>query len=171
MSADTKHCNICDTTKPTADFNKNARSKDGLQSECKACKATRYAAAKDSIRKRQQESWAKYAEANREKLLTKSKRYRAANRDAIAEKKAAYKAANPIKLAAKSAVHSHVLTGRLERKACEVCGASPTEAHHDDYSKPLDVRWLCKRHHRLWHIANGPGKNAAIEAAVWGEKT
>jgi hypothetical protein len=30
---------------------------------------------------------------------------------------------------------------------CSVCGAEPTEAHHQDYAKPLDVQWLCKSHH------------------------
>jgi hypothetical protein len=26
--------------------------------------------------------------------------------------------------------------------------------HHDDYSKPLDVRWFCRRHHLLHHAPN-----------------
>jgi hypothetical protein len=41
--------------------------------------------------------------------------------------------------------------GRLARQPCEVCGNPKTQAHHDDYSKPLDVRWLCVVHHALHH--------------------
>ena len=41
--------------------------------------------------------------------------------------------------------------GRLTKSACEVCGSLTAEAHHDDYSKPLDVRWLCKKHHHEHH--------------------
>jgi hypothetical protein len=40
--------------------------------------------------------------------------------------------------------------GRLIRKPCEKCGKK-AQAHHDDYSKPLDVRWLCFKHHREFH--------------------
>lgn len=42
--------------------------------------------------------------------------------------------------------------GRLVRQPCEVCGAERVEAHHDDYSRPYDVRWLCKRHHDEHHM-------------------
>jgi hypothetical protein len=38
--------------------------------------------------------------------------------------------------------------GRVKRQPCEVCGAPKAEAHHEDYSKPLDVEWLCPTHHR-----------------------
>jgi hypothetical protein len=42
-------------------------------------------------------------------------------------------------------------TGRLVRSTCEVCGSQRVHAHHDDYSKPLDVRWLCPPHHQEHH--------------------
>jgi len=42
--------------------------------------------------------------------------------------------------------------GDLERQPCEVCKTRiDVEAHHDDYTKPLQVRWLCKRHHAEHH--------------------
>ncbi len=42
--------------------------------------------------------------------------------------------------------------GRLIRRPCEVCAEIIVEAHHDDYSKPLEVRWLCGHHHREHHM-------------------
>lgn len=45
-----------------------------------------------------------------------------------------------------------VRRGVITRGPCEVCGdASDVEAHHDDYSKPLEVRWLCTKHHGEQH--------------------
>lgn len=53
-----------------------------------------------------------------------------------------------------------IRSGKLVRGPCEVCGTSKrVGAHHDDYNKPLDVRWLCGTHHRIWHAENGPGAN------------
>ena len=46
-----------------------------------------------------------------------------------------------------------VRDGRLLRGACEVCGAEKVHAHHDDYSKPLEVRWLCPKHHAANHAS------------------
>lgn len=45
---------------------------------------------------------------------------------------------------------------RLFRQPCEVCGRTKVQAHHDDYSKPLDVKWLCPHHHKALHKAIGP---------------
>lgn len=39
----------------------------------------------------------------------------------------------------------------LERQPCEVCGNPDVVAHHDDYTKPLEVRWLCRSHHAKFH--------------------
>jgi hypothetical protein len=52
--------------------------------------------------------------------------------------------------AARHAVNRAVARGELERGECELAGlecSGPIEGHHDDYSRPLEVRWLCKRHH------------------------
>lgn len=48
---------------------------------------------------------------------------------------------------ARNKVRTAIAAGRLARQSCEVCGAEPTHGHHDDYDKPLDVRWLCPSHH------------------------
>jgi len=61
---------------------------------------------------------------------------------------------------------AHVITGnairdgRLEKRPCEVCGAKHVHAYHDDYAKPLEVRWLFPKHHQEWHDRHGEGKNA-----------
>ena len=41
--------------------------------------------------------------------------------------------------------------GRLTKKPCEECGSTRVQAHHEDYSKPLQVRWLCPKHHNREH--------------------
>lgn len=43
--------------------------------------------------------------------------------------------------------------GVLSYLPCEVCGIddASVEAHHDDYGKPLQVRWLCSWHHAEHH--------------------
>ena len=47
--------------------------------------------------------------------------------------------------------------GRLKKGPCEKCGQASVEAHHDDYSKPLSVRWLCRLHHEEIHGGAGCG--------------
>lgn len=46
--------------------------------------------------------------------------------------------------------------GEIIKQPCEKCGATETQAHHDDYNKPLDVRWLCDACHKEWHRNNTP---------------
>jgi hypothetical protein len=44
-----------------------------------------------------------------------------------------------------------VKSGLMPRLPCEQCGAAETHGHHDDYSQPLNVRWLCLRCHAAHH--------------------
>jgi hypothetical protein len=58
---------------------------------------------------------------------------------------------------ARSAVRHAIKTGKFTRPTtCSACWASPvyTHGHHDDYSKPLDVRWVCKPCHDAIHIGD-----------------
>ena len=48
--------------------------------------------------------------------------------------------------------YEHALrSGKLVRLPCEVCGNKKSEGHHESYSKPLDVKWLCRKHHYEEH--------------------
>ena len=48
--------------------------------------------------------------------------------------------------------HLLISQGYVEIKPCEVCGTTELlEAHHDDYNKPEQVRWLCRKHHAEHH--------------------
>lgn len=57
----------------------------------------------------------------------------------------------PEKEEARRKVYYAILKGRLKRQPCEVCGNKKVHGHHKDYSKPLDVNWLCRKHHREVH--------------------
>lgn len=35
---------------------------------------------------------------------------------------------------------------------CEVCGDVNSQGHHEDYSRPLEVMWLCQKHHSARHM-------------------
>ena len=58
----------------------------------------------------------------------------------------------PHKRVAVIMVNNAVRDGRLAKLPCEVCGTTKrVQGHHDDYSKPLDVVWLCPKHHAERH--------------------
>lgn len=41
--------------------------------------------------------------------------------------------------------------GLLAPMPCEKCGDPEAEMHHEDYSKPLVVRWMCRECHLTEH--------------------
>lgn len=113
--------------------------KDGHLNKCKAC-------AKIDVRKR-------YALTREERASYE--RSRCMRPERIRQKikyQALYRVRNIDKYRAHTAVSNAIRDGRLIRKSCEVCG-DKAQGHHDDYSKPLEVRWLCFKHHR--ELAHG----------------
>ena len=71
-----------------------------------------------------------------------------------------------------------LLAAKLAREAfpdahpCEICGSLTTHRHHEDYSKPLDIRWLCSRHHAARHKERretGQDPKIVRRAVAWPE--
>ena len=66
-------------------------------------------------------------------------------------RQASWRRANPRMYSAHLAVQRALGSGQLVKQSCEVCGAETVDAHHDRYDEPLNVRWLCRRHHVKLH--------------------
>lgn len=67
----------------------------------------------------------------------------------------AWRKRNPKSYLAHLLVRNALRIGVLEKQPCAVCGALKVDAHHEDYDKPYDVVWLCRKHHRSLHLAEG----------------
>lgn len=75
-----------------------------------------------------------------------------------------YRGGKTADIAVQKVTWKAIKKGILIPESCESCGATGTmkdgrntvQAHHDDYNKPLEVRWLCQRCHHEWHKENKP---------------
>ena len=68
-------------------------------------------------------------------------------------RQAAWRERNQLKVWAHAALRSALNRGLITKQPCEICGTEDSEAHHDDHAKALDVRWLCRAHHKALHAA------------------
>lgn len=68
---------------------------------------------------------------------------------------------------AHKAVEVALVKGSITRPAtCDNCGADcKPHAHHDDYNKPLQVKWLCQPCHSVIH----PGNRLPIRLRIIGD--
>ena len=98
--------------------------------------------------------FAGYYERNRVAILTHQAEYQ--KQYSRTETGKANKIANtnrmvakyPEKYKARYILRNAVRLGKIKRGYCGICGSLEVESHHDDYSKPLEVRWFCWLHHR-----------------------
>jgi hypothetical protein len=51
----------------------------------------------------------------------------------------------------RSYASTYLKRGKITREACKSCGEEKAEMHHPDYTKPLEVVWLCRRCHLRHH--------------------
>jgi len=113
-------------------------------------------------------SWVKYNEKNRasrseyqralykknaKEVISRTRAYQKTPRgkQAVARSYQNQKRKFPERVAARQMVRIAIVSGKLIRKPCEVCGNKKVHAHHPDYFKPLSVRWLCVKHHFAIH--------------------
>ncbi len=122
-----KKCLWCFKEKPLDAFYRLARALDGHLSKCMECARA----------------------ASREHRLNNISAYK--KRERIAYRK--QRAKKTIQGLARTALSQAVIGGRIKRpKRCSSCKSEGTiQGHHEDYTKPLDVVWLCRLCHAARH--------------------
>lgn len=95
----------------------------------------------------------RWCEMNPEKRAASSKAYKNTPAGKLSERlyRERNHKKNKPKRYARRAAYWAVETGKMRKLPCRVCGLTPTEMHHSDYSKPLSVTWLCRKHHTQLH--------------------
>lgn len=118
-----KKCRTCKETKPITEYVMDKMRLDGLLGDCKPCKRKKLSA------------W----------------RERTPGYNAKHTKK--FKELNPEKRSAHLAIARALRAGTVVKQPCSICGNITSESHHEDYSKPLEVIWFCRKHHAEHHAA------------------
>lgn len=146
-------CSKCLEEKVDSEFSKDANRKTGRHPQCKACHAS-YA-----------RGW--YL---RNRTLTRE-RVKQNRLDNLEDRRAYGREWNKKNQAnqnrkerkARNALNHAIRKGRLKRNPCERCGEKKTQGHHEDYSKPLDVVWLCIDCHGERHREINDEKDARLD--------
>jgi len=130
-----KECFKCKERKPLTDFYKHQMMADGHVNKCKECN-------KLDVRQNRNKRVEYYREYDRKRGNRHPPEYL---------KK--YRKDNPEKYKAHMMVNNHISSGKLTRPShCQGCGDKcKPEGHHEDYSRPLDLTWLCSGCHKFLH--------------------
>lgn len=134
-----KKCFKCGELKEITEFYSHPKMADGHVGKCKECN-------KKDVSKNYHKNityYIDYEKARQKTEVRKSKKtiYQRESRRREREK-----------FIANSRTSYAVKTGKLIKRHCEICGSFfKINAHHEDYSKPLNVKWLCWDHHMEIH--------------------
>lgn len=143
-----KYCYACKAEKSVGEFYRDSARPDGLKNICRECDGKRR-----RIRIAKERSTPEGAQRLLEVTRVRLARYRA---------KGGWKRSvqrNPQKQRARQLLRWYVKSGKINKPtACAACGviltASKIHGHHTDYSKPLDVKWLCEQCHLVEHFGD-----------------
>ena len=137
-----KTCTKCGVEKPQNEFYSH---RDGLHPHCKECVKAAVRARHQRNPERQNNYKRRHYAENLADERAKRREYERLNRKAAVRRVRAWKTRNPEKVRAQNAAAKAIQSGRLIRpEKCQRCPSiGPLGAHHHDYSKPLEVEWLC----------------------------
>lgn len=149
-----KTCRGCAETKPLDGFYRHPQMGDGYLNFCKLCVIARVKKYTDDhhgevLEKYRARYYAKDM-TEQQKLARREagRRHLERNKDKARQ----WSASNPKKRKAHIIVGNAIRDGLLIPKPCERCSYGiGVQAHHEDYSKPLDVTWLCRPCHGMRH--------------------
>lgn len=157
-------CTKCKNPKPATAFHRDSRSHSGRQSRCKACVSEWGRAYREANLEACRERYRVWYAANPERAQENRRIWREANPDyhreynqspkgraVEAATRAKWNAANPEKHRAHQLLGNAVRRGDVTKLPCWACGALNVQGHHVAYDLPLDVAWLCKKHHLEAH--------------------
>lgn len=135
-----KKCFKCREEKPLTEFYRQKKMKDGHLNKCKVC-------TKDDVHKHRQNNIDKVRAYDRERAKSPHRMKR--NTEATQKMRKDF----PHVYKAHTKVGNALRDGKITKpEKCETCNrVGQLHGHHDDYVKPLDVRWLCAACHRQFH--------------------
>lgn len=133
-----KRCFKCGIEKPLDSFYKHPMMGDGHLGKCKGCTQDDVRANYRSNREYYQAYYKARSQTPHRK--TQEREYRKRKDARRSDRRKAY------------GIVMHALrSGKLKKQPCEHCGALKVDAHHENYSQPLKVRWLCRQCHADEH--------------------
>lgn len=146
-----KKCFKCNELKSLTSFYKHPQMLDGHVNKCKDCN-------KRDVR---------------ENRFIKVDYYRAYDRARgsrmTLEKQIKWRKENLAKYQTKVLISNLIRSKKLIKQPCEECGVNEyMHAHHEDYLRPFEIKWLCAAHHSQWHKKNGEGKNGKLDLRDYG---
>lgn len=146
---DTKVCKKCGVEKGLSDYHKQSARPDGLRGRCKVC-------TNEESRVYKEQHYDRLAKIREEKSKCPNevkKRREAHKKPQYKKKLKEWAQRNKVKRDAHTIFNNSMRynTRSIERLPCSVCGDPKADAHHEDYSQPLDVIWYCRKHHAQRH--------------------
>ena len=139
----TKTCRDCGIEQPLSEFYLHPKMSDGHLNKCKTCVKSRI----ERHRKTNIDRIRGY-DRSRSNLP-----HRVAQRQIGTRRR---RLASPDAYRAQSLIANAVRSGILLQEPCMRCGRiDHVHAHHEDYSKPMEIIWLCPVCHRERHRGLG----------------
>jgi len=137
---ETKKCNKCGEIKPIKEFRKAKTCKGNMSTYCRKCLSLCTA-----------KTPSHQPEARR--IYERERQKRPGHKEKALKLTLSWRKRNPEAVACWTIFKKAIKEKRIIRvKKCVECGSDiQVEAHHEDYSKPLEVLWLCRKCHYHKH--------------------